>query len=42
MKDFFRWSTVTKAWDFARPHLIRMAAEMLADVADRLRKHAAR
>lgn len=37
MKDFFRWSTVTRAWDYTRPYLIRMTGEMAADYANRVR-----
>ncbi len=38
MKDFFRWSPVTKAWDFTKPYLIGMACDMAVDLADRVRK----
>lgn len=38
MKNFFRWSPVTKVWDYTKPYLIRMAGEMAADFADRVRK----
>jgi hypothetical protein len=40
MKDFFRWSTVTKAWEFTKPYLIRMTGDMAADYADRVRRSA--
>jgi hypothetical protein len=29
MKDFFRWSTATKAWNYTKPFLIRMTATWL-------------
>jgi hypothetical protein len=40
MKDFFRWSTVTKAWEFTKHYLIRMTGDMAADYADRVRMSA--
>jgi hypothetical protein len=38
MKDFFRWSTATKAWNYTKPFLIRMTGDMAADYAERVRK----
>jgi hypothetical protein len=29
--NVFRWSTVTKAWHYSKPYVIRMIGQMAAD-----------
>ena len=38
MKDFVREATVTMVWDYTRPFLMKMASEIAADLAGRLRE----